>query len=288
MTATFKKNILDTYGEAGKIWLKNLPEIVNQAKETYGLSKLAPVNNLSYHYVLSGSQGHLPIILKLGFDSQVLHQEALALNAFTGLGAIKVLAQAEGLLLLERAVPGTPLTSYFPSKDNATLPIFCKVMKRLHTAPISGAHFPTVKEWLSALDRNWEIPIHYLEKARKLKDSLLATASSPVLLHGDLHQDNILENGNEWVVIDPKGVIGEPAYEIAAFIRNPLPALPDSEQAKDIIEGRILYFSKTLHLTRERISAWCFVQAVLSWIWAVEDNSDTKLFETLTNIFDRL
>lgn len=41
----------------------------------------------------------------------------------------------------------------------------------------------------------------------------------------DLHHDNILQNGHAWVVIDLKGVIGEPAYEVSAFIRSPIPEL---------------------------------------------------------------
>jgi streptomycin 6-kinase len=35
-------------------------------------------------------------------------------------------------------------------------------------------------------------------------------------LHGGLHQDNILQRGNEWTIIDPKGVVGEIEFEAAA------------------------------------------------------------------------
>jgi len=39
---------------------------------------------------------------------------------------------------------------------------------------------------------------------------LAKISALPVLLHGDLHQDNILSHGDDWLVIDPKGVIGFP------------------------------------------------------------------------------
>ena len=108
------------------------------------------------------------------------------------------------------------------------------------------------------------------------------------MLHGDLHHDNILQTANNWVVIDPKGVIGEPAYEVAAFIRNPIPELLNHADAPNIILNRITRFSEALKLSERRIIDWCFVQAVLAWVWALEDSCDTTYFEQLTKIFDKI
>lgn len=46
---------------------------------------------------------------------------------------------------------------------------------------------------------------------------MLSSRKPFIFLHGDLHQDNILKQGNGWLAIDPKGVIGEAEFEIAAF-----------------------------------------------------------------------
>ena len=107
------------------------------------------------------------------------------------------------------------------------------------------------------------------------------------MLHGDLHHDNILQNGDDWVVIDPKGVIGEPAYEVAAFIRNPMPELLTHENAQKIIHNRITRFAKILELSEHRVIGWCFVQAVLSLVWAIEDGCDDTYFKNLTEFFER-
>ncbi|MDJ1257983.1 MAG: hypothetical protein MRQ07_04960 [Candidatus Midichloria sp.] len=65
-------------------------------------------------------------------------------------------------------------------------------MKKLHQANIPKTHnFPYVKDWLSALDKEWDLPSGYLQKARKLRDQLLQHSGPDVLLHGDLHHDNI-------------------------------------------------------------------------------------------------
>jgi len=294
-----EENIINLYGERGKQWLEGLPKLIVQVKATYGLSNLNPVKNLSYNYVLSGFQGNQPIILKLGPDIDGLQRKATALRAFSGFGVVQVLSENNGLLLQIHAVPGVSLKSYFPEKDDEAISIASNIIKRLHKAPIPHLHtFPHVKDWLSALNNGLKIPTAYLQKARRLRDNLLETSSKDVLLHGDLHHDNILQNGDdesqrgsksedEWMVIDPKGVIGESAYEVAAFIRNPIPGLLAHNNAQSIVNHRITCFSKALKLSKPRIINWCFVQAVLAWAWALEDGCDDSYFKDLTEFFER-
>jgi streptomycin 6-kinase len=210
------------------------------------------------------------------------------LQVFSGFGVVKVLKESDGMLLIERAVSGASLKSYFPDKDNDAIHITCNCLKRLHQEQIPPVYtFPHVKDWPMALDEDFSIPVHYVNKARQLRNSLLMTFSEPVLLHGDLHHDNMLQNGHGWIVIDPKGVIGEPAYEVAAFIRNPIPELLVLNNAAGIIRHRIARFAEILELSEQRIFDWCFVQAVLSWAWALEDGCDEAYFQQLIQIFDR-
>ena len=56
---------------------------------------------------------------------------------------------------------------------------------------------------------------------------LCASQRGVRLLHGDLQHYNVLfDRRRGWVSIDPKGVLGEPEYEIGAALRNPArPAL---------------------------------------------------------------
>lgn len=283
-----EENIINLYAAKGKQWLTDLPQLVAHLEIAHGLSHLKPFKNLSYNYVLSGFQGLQPIVLKLGLDSNALKREALVLKAFAGFGTVSVLVENDGMLLLERAVSGVSLKSYFPENDNDAIHITGECLKQLHQAPIPSNHsLPHIKDWLVALDTDLDIPTDTLHKARGLRDELIATSAKPVLLHGDLHHDNILHNGNSWVVIDPKGVIGEPAYEIAAFIRNPMPELLEHPNASDIIDNRINQFAKTLKLSKKRIINWCYVQAVLAWVWALEYNCDETYFKKLTELFKR-
>lgn len=284
----FESNIINIYGKKGQQWLDDLPKLITQVEETYGLSNLKPVEALSYNYVLSGFQGSKAIILKLGLDIDGFKREAQALMAFSGFGVVQVLSENNGLLLLECANPGVSLKSYFSKNDDEAINITANVIKRLHKAHIPRHNpFPHVQDWLAVLDSDLKIPAQTLQKSRELHDQLLKTAAPDILLHGDLHHDNILQNGNDksrrssqsedgWVVIDPKGVIGEPAYEVAAFIRNPMPELLTHDDAQKIIHNRITRFAELLELPAKRILDWCFVQAVLSWVWAIEDDCDPE------------
>ncbi len=302
----FENNIINTYGDAGRKWLADLPRMVNDLALRWNLSGLKPIDNLSYNYVLSGFQGVQPIVLKLGFDINGLSAEALALKAFKGQGAVKVLDQTNGALLLEGVTPGHSLKQFFPNRDTEAIAIASEVIRILHSIPkINLKEFPTINDWLTSLDTDYEILKQHLPRARTLRDELLNTMDTPILLHGDLHHDNILfchpecisgsremlnqvQHDNGWKIIDPKGVMGELAFEVGCFIRNPLDDLPNHYDCLAIITNRIDEFSKNLRLDPNRIVKWCYVQTVLAAVWAMEDNMPHQnVFKTLSH-FDLL
>ena len=72
---------------------------------------------------------------------------------------------------------------------------------------------------------------------------------------------------------DPKGVIGEPAYEVGAFLRNPSPGLLARENPRALMARRVDQIVERLEFDRQRIVGWGMSQAVLTAIWCVEDNT---------------
>ncbi len=262
-----KHNIVKIYGKRGKDWLAELPRRIEQLQRSWGLSELKPFPNLSYSYVLAGFQGSVPVILKLSPDANLIDKEAMALNAFEGFGAVSVLGRDEGVLLLERAVPGDLLKSSLHKEKR--IEIACKVIDKLHQAPIpSKEGFPSIEEWLAAVDKEWGLPKDHLKRARKLKNKLITKdPGRKVLLHGDLHQENILSSGNSWVVIDPKGVIGSPIHEIWACIEDPGHDLK-------FLAG---YFGYPL----QDVIEWYYVRLILAACWQAEDGLDAGRFLAL-------
>jgi len=104
---------------------------------------------------------------------------------------------------------------------------------------------------------------------------LLDSMAAPVLLHGDLHHENILRAQRQpWLAIDPKGLAGEPAYEVGAHLRN-LPAhLLAQPQPERFIARRADILAEELGLDRDRLLGWGLAQAVLSAWWCIEDNME--------------
>jgi streptomycin 6-kinase len=306
----FKKNVIGLYGQPGQEWLDNLPNLVNQLADHWNLSNLQVLPSLSYNYVLSCFQNKKPVILKVGFCKKELQAEANALRAFAGHGCIKLLDHNVelGALLLQRAVPGTTLksttlksttliatspavlNSSFPEQDEHAVKIISNVIKALQSAKLpSVGLFPDISVWLAILDTDWNIPQKYLAKARNLREHLLSTSINKVLLHGDLHHENILWCGQDkWIAIDPKGVIGDPVFEVGASIRNPIPDLLKNNDVSQIIQNRINIFSEQLNVDYKRIFDWVYIQSVMCACWAMEDNADIAYIFKFLEILEEI
>jgi streptomycin 6-kinase len=288
-----QQNIINCYGEEGKKWLATLPDLIEKLAIKWGLSGLSPVANCSYHYVMTGDRlpDHFPIILKLGIDKEALKREYEVLKFYQGRGCCKVLDAdfKNKAMLLERFIPGVSLKNFFPRADRQAVMYAANVIKHLHSMQLEYAYsFSTVHDWLQSLYKENElIPKEMLHKARELSDQLVKTKLNLVLLHGDLHHDNILSNGKDgYRAIDPKGVIGEAAYEVGAFIRNPMPELLAQPNPVQIIRQRLDLFSDFLNLNKRRLQDWSYVQAVLAACWAIEDGGDEKPFLQVAAIIE--
>ena len=279
--ATFARTILEVHGEAGQEWLNGLPSLLTDYAQRWSL-KLLPPFALSYHYVAPAIRADgSAAVLKAGVPSPDRNYEILALQLCNGNGMARVLdADAkEGVVLLERLVPGTTLASL---EDDAQATRIAALVMRQVWRPLPADHpFPSVSKWAKGLERlrqSYEggtgpLPHTLVDLAERLFDELLASAAEPVLLHGDLHHFNILAAHREpWLAIDPQGVAGEPAYEVGALLRNPFPQLPPPAELARIQARRVEQLAEVLGFDRERIFGWGIAQAVLSAWWSIEDH----------------
>ncbi len=118
-----------------------------------------------------------------------------------------------------------------------------------------------------------------------LADELLAAQTDIRPLHGDLHHDNIVSGGPRgWLAIDPQGLIGDAAYDVANIFGNPLGG------AKDIldparIERLANRFSGALGCSPDKILRYAAAHAGLSICWSMEDEPSKAAEE---NIAERL
>ena len=279
----FARAIVVQHGEAGRLWLGRLPGLVELLAARWSLKVGPPFPSLSYNYAAPAEgAGGERLVLKVGVPVPELLSEAEALRLFGGRGAVRLVDSdaRSGALLLERIEPGTQLVALCEEDDAAATSAAAGVMKKLWR-PVPGVHdFPTAADWGEGLVRMREhfgggtgpFPRRLVEEAETLYAELLASASEPVLTHGDLHHGNVLAGpGGTWLAIDPKGLVAEPAYEVGALLRNPMPRLLRRPDPVRVTERRIAQLSDELGIERARVRGWGLAQAVLSECWTVED-----------------
>jgi len=284
MPDEFTANALSN-GDDGRKWLESIPLVIASCEKKWSL-KVSPPFELSYNYVAPATRADgTKAVLKIGFPKdREFKTEIQALEVFNGEGMVKLLEiDAENsAILIEQVLPGKPL-SQMADDDEATK-IIARVMKKLWKPLPKNHSFITVKDWSSEIfdyhknssNEDGLIPMYLIDKATRLFIELLDSEDEQVLVHGDLHHDNILASERDgWIVIDPKGIAAEPAYEVAAMIRNPYEKLKNIDDLDTLLRRRIKILSAELNFDPERISKWCFVQTVLSAVWNVDNKKGT-------------
>lgn len=221
------------------------------------------------------------LMLKLVLNPDEAGQRE-ALAHFAGRGAVRLVEWDGAAMLLERAVPGTPLARLtLQGRDEEAAEATCRVIAQLLSEPPPAeSELPTVEDWGGAFDRVGRVAEQrgvqprLLERAQRLYADLAETQGPRLLLHGDLQHYNILlDETRGWLAIDPKGVLGEAAFEIGAWLRNPEGEMRFFADTA-IVARRAAMFAERLGLDRQRVLGWAFCQAVLSALWSIEDGGE--------------
>ena len=278
----FARTTIEIHGPIGAEWLSGLPGLISDCESRWSITVQRPFGHLSYNYVAPALRTDgTPAVLKLGVPNRELKAEIEALHLFDGEGVVRLLDADpdQGLLLLEHLKPGTPLSDL--NDDVEATSIAARVMSQIWK-PVPPEHlFPTVADWASGLAKlrqrydgsTGPLPCRSVEEAEGRFAELISSMETLVLLHGDLHHGNILTAERQsWLAIDPKGVVGEPAYEVGALLRNIAPQFIAEAHPGRILERRVYQFAEELGFDRERLRAWGLAQAVLSAWWSIEDH----------------
>jgi len=210
-----------------------------------------------------------PAVLKLVHPHRESEHEANALELWNGDGAIRLLARDEDghVLLLERCEPGTPLSA-LDAAD--ALEVIIGLLPRLWKP--AGEPFHTLEAeaawWCEYLPGTWKGDRHLLDAALDALRALAPAQGEQVLLHQDLHADNVLAAGREpWLVIDPKPLLGEREFAVAPIVRS----IELGRSRRDVLY-RFDRLTSELGLDRERARGWTIGQTV-AWTSSSEHRS---------------
>ncbi len=284
-----KKTVVNANGQSGEIWYKNLPITIKFLEKHWSLNNIQPVSNMSWNYVAFAEQNNHPVVLKIGADAKSINDEYQALHHFSGIGMVTVIDYypKSHAFLLDRAIPGTLLKNDMPKSIKTVMQIYSDIVKKLSLPTPSEHTFQHAKNWCAVIDdmNDLRVPIQYIHKAKEIRQWLFDTVTHEYICHGDLHLENIIKHKKQWLAIDPKGIIGEMAFETAAF-----DLLNEHENnisnVTNLLKQRIQQLASTLNLNEERLTAWIFLRIMLSIQWFIEDKGDpTKMLKMADNIY---
>jgi streptomycin 6-kinase len=214
-------------------WLAGLPALVDRLERDWEITVGPAYEDATEAYVAAatradGSPAVLKLLIRRGHGRHSA-EELTVLRLAGGDGCVRLLRHDEdsGAMLLERLGPsmyrlGLPIGQRHE--------ILCRVAMRLwRPAPDSGLRTGAEKARALAADveEAWDRlgrPCSEAAVAQALDAARQRAAAHDdgraVLLHGDVHQWNTLRAGDDWKLVDPDGVLGEPEGDLGVLMRE--------------------------------------------------------------------
>lgn len=300
LSPRFLATFTDIHGEAGRAWLSTLPRLRPAIEARFGVRLLGLLPRLSYNLLWwAEAADGAPLVVKAMPPGAAPCTEARALRAYAGWPTVRLLDHwpAAEALLLERALPGHALSQ--EPHDRRALAAVATVAPASWIAPPApesdasaeggavgsgstlGASLPRIADWAAGLKRLRErhaggtgpLDSRLVAKAEDLFKLLLASAPPERLLHGDLHYGNVLAaTRRPWLLVDPSGVLGEPAWDAGYLVANASPQLRAAPDPRRLLAERLAFVPAAFGLDPARVAAYAFAAAVLSAWWSLEDH----------------
>lgn len=221
------------------------------------------------------------VILKISDDSVALAGEFRALSDMKGNSCCEVYAfdDTYGLLLEERILPGMTLEQE-PDWEKR-IASFVQVFENIHVVPKSITSYRSYLSWVKSACRsvaeqeNKELS-EGMCLAVEIAEKMFEKYPARELLHGDLHHENILKNKfGKYVIVDPKGCVGPPIFDIPRFVLNELGDDEDSLRESHI-DNVIKTLSYLLKYPTDDCYKLFFMEVMLANAWLFEDGEEIE------------
>lgn len=230
-------------------------------------------------------------ILKISRPSKEFITECNTLSEYKGRRFCNVFDfdMNNSVMLIEQIKPGIQLRD--EKALDTRLAAFSKLFNGLHITPSVYSAYPTYYEWVNNITKymskrtDYKELYLYMKKAQEICGSLCKVYTKKMLLHGDFHHDNIvLGKDMEYRIIDPKGVIGDPIFDVPRFIINEFYGNDKMSFEQYCKQIKIIteYFEKSLCISTDIQKKCIFIETVMANCWNVEDgkepNFDSVMF----------
>jgi streptomycin 6-kinase len=204
-----------------------------------------------------------------------------ALQYFDGHGAIRLLRHDDGAMLLEYVDGGDLIPLVRAGKDDEATTIIADVLNELHLTrrkDLPGQLTPLRVRFRSLFAKADEDAslgdASLFVRGAAVAEDLLCSAGPDHVLHGDMHHENVRwHKDRKWLAFDPKGLVGDRAYDAANAICQTGSKLGITLD-RDILLRRADVMSEVMKIDRDRLLSYVFVHSCLSACWSVEDGQD--------------
>jgi len=221
------KHVTAICGDAGVTWLLDLPRIVTELEEKWGVKTELAFEKGEYNFVAPVSSETVDAVLKVSppYPTIEIFAEAEFLGKLNGHSAARLLREdrESRAILIERIHPGETMDVYFADDPFACVDPAIKVLKSILTPPpYPPSEAQLFYDWFYRFQRSLEteFPREYAIKAMAIYDKLFQDDEGTFYLHGDFHPGNVISSRDGFVIIDPKGLVGHVAYDISVFLNN--------------------------------------------------------------------
>lgn len=257
-------------------WLDQLPGLVTELLDEWGLTVDGPATHGECALVVPVRTDGRAAVLKVSWPHWEAATEHVALQRWAGNGAVELFRADPHrfALLLERA-GSTDLT---PVPIDEACAVIGGLYNRLHV-PAPGrlrSLSSQVIDWtdrLAGLPRDAPVPRRLVDRAVGIGRELAADPGTDgTLVHTDLHPGNVLAAEREpWLVIDPKPLSGDPAYEVAPMLWNRWDEALASGDVRSAVRRRLEMVVDAAGLDEDRARAWVQVRMMTNALWVVEE-----------------
>jgi len=271
VTATVRRE-----GDAGRLWVDGLPALVDGLLERWRCRVDGPPRHGEVALVVPVTCPSGPAVLKVSFLHPGNRSEPDALRQFAGGGAVRLLDADEDVfaLLLEQA--GDRTLAAEPSAEQA-IEIAGTLARRLAVpaapaAPGTPSLADTTPGWAEQLSQQLAAsddppPARAVDSARETIAALGGDRTT-TLLHGDLHDGNVLAADREpWLAIDPKGWRGTAAYDAFTVIAGRPGQLRATDDLDRQLRARIRRYCSAAGIDHDLAAACCQARATSSLLY---------------------
>lgn len=227
--------------------------------------------------------GSTVVIKKISAQAMADADSAAAyLNWRDGCGAVRLLGAQNEFQMLEDAGDRTLSSVLDQEGDASATLIAAQVLRRLQgRCDKAFPNLTTMKARFAGLTQLKPAEMEPMQiEAIGWLNRLLALPVEARPLHGDLHHDNILSGPRGWLAIDPHGVVGDPAYDAANLLYNPIER--DDLRTDTARAGRL---AEALAPSVDRpvavVLGFAFCHACLSAAWHREDGNTQEAVRSL-------